>query len=63
MVECSKELVDTMRYPVGTKFRLKVKLTDRGGGGEYLFSSYKWSYNVITEDEFARLHAAKERAT
>jgi len=63
MVECSKELVDTARYPVGTKFRLKAKLTDRGGGGEYVFSSYKWPYDVVSEDEFARLHPSKARAT
>lgn len=56
MVECPRELVDTRRYPVGTKFRLKVKLTDRKSGGEYLYNSYKWKYEVVTEEEFARLY-------
>lgn len=55
MVECSKELVDTQRYPVGTKFRLKVKLTDRLGSGEFLYSSYRWKYDVVSEGEFNQL--------
>lgn len=29
-------------YPVGTKFLLKVKLTDRDGGGLYFFNYHKW---------------------
>ena len=63
MVECSKEIVDTTRYPVGTKFRLKAKLTDREGGGEYLYSSYKWPYEVVTDAEFKRLYPSQARAT
>jgi hypothetical protein len=44
-VECSKSL--SRAYPVGTKFMLQAKLTDREGGGEYLYSSYRWKYEVI----------------
>ena len=44
-VECSKKL--SKEYPVGTKFRIKAKLTDREGSGEFLYSSYSWSYEVI----------------
>lgn len=44
-VECSKSLVRD--YPVGTRFRLRVKLTDREGGGEYLYSSWRWSFEVL----------------
>jgi hypothetical protein len=44
-VECSKSLV--RNYPVGTRFRLRVKLTDREGGGEYLYSSWRWSFEVL----------------
>lgn len=46
-VQCSKEL--SQNYPVGTKFRIKAKLTDREGGGEYLYSSYKWKYEVFSD--------------
>lgn len=44
-VECSKKL--SRDYPVGTKFMLQAKLTDREGGGEYLYSSYRWKYEVV----------------
>jgi hypothetical protein len=44
-VECSKELAGD--YPVGTRFRIKAKLTDRAGGGEYIYSYFGWKYAVI----------------
>lgn len=44
-VECSKKL--SKDYPVGTKFLLRAKLTDREGGGEYLYSNYRWEYEVV----------------
>lgn len=47
LVECSKRL--SRDYPVGTKFRLQVKLTDREGGGEYLYSYHGWPYEVVTK--------------
>lgn len=51
-------------HPVGTKFRIKVKLTDREGGGEYLFNSWQWEYEVVTEKEFAKLYPRRrKRAT
>ena len=37
-VRCSKML--SKDYPVGTKFRIKAKLTDREGGG---FFGMKWA--------------------
>lgn len=46
-VECSKSL--SRNYPVGTKFRLRVKLTDREGGGEYLYNYHGWPYVVVSE--------------
>jgi hypothetical protein len=44
-VECSKSL--SYDYPVGTRFRLKVKLTDREGGGEFLYSHFRWPFEVL----------------
>ena len=44
-VQCPKEL--STKYPVGTKFKIKAKLTDRQGEGEFLYSSYHWQYEVI----------------
>ena len=44
-VECSR----TMRknHPVGTRFKVFVKLTDREGGGEYLYTSWQWAYEIV----------------
>ncbi len=44
-VECTKAM--TKNYPVGTRFRIKVKLTDRENQGEYLYSHYSWKYEVV----------------
>jgi hypothetical protein len=44
-VECSKDL--STKYPVGTKFRIKAKLTDREGEGEFLYSYYRWKPEVL----------------
>jgi len=45
-VECSKKLITD--YPVGSVFRIRAKLTDREGGGEYLYSHYSWAYEVVS---------------
>jgi hypothetical protein len=42
-VECSKQL--SRNYPVGTRFRIKAKLTDKEEGGEFLYSY--WKYEVL----------------
>jgi len=44
-VECSKKL--SKDYPVGTKFRIQAKLTDREGAGEYLYSYFGWPVEVL----------------
>ena len=44
-VECSKQLMRD--YPVGTKFRIRAKLTDREDGGEFLYSYFGWKYEVL----------------
>jgi hypothetical protein len=48
-VECSKDLSDTKRYPVGTKFRIRAKITDREGGKPFVYSHYSWPY-VVCQD-------------
>jgi len=45
-VQCSKEL--STEYPVGTRFLIKAKLTDLMGGGQFIYSHYKWTYEVIS---------------
>lgn len=44
-VECSRDL--SYDYPVGTRFRRKAKVTDREGGTPFIYSHYKWAYEVI----------------
>ncbi|RWC19170.1 MAG: hypothetical protein EOS51_15610 [Mesorhizobium sp.] len=44
-VECPKEMV--RNFPVGTRFRVKVKLTDRQGSGDFLYSHHSWAYEVL----------------
>ncbi len=45
-VECSKKL--SRNYAVGTRFRLRAKLTDKEGGGEFLYSHFGWDYEVVS---------------
>ncbi|SPU42441.1 hypothetical protein [Brevundimonas diminuta] len=42
---------DTSRYKVGTIFRIKAKLTDREGGGKFLYSSWRWPFDVVSTPE------------
>jgi hypothetical protein len=46
-VECSRELVE--QYPVGTRFRIRAKLTDRLGSGDYLYSYFGWPFTVLED--------------
>lgn len=45
VIECSKALVTD--HVVGTRFRMRVKLTNRQGGGEFLYSYHGWPVDVI----------------
>jgi hypothetical protein len=48
-VECSSK----MRYghPVGTKFIVNAKVTEREGGTPFLYTSWQWGYHVVTDAE------------
>ena len=37
-VQCSRRLLDLERYPIGTRFRLSVRITDRQGGEPFLYA-------------------------
>ncbi|RWF58895.1 MAG: hypothetical protein EOS50_01305 [Mesorhizobium sp.] len=47
-VECPREMRDTGRFPLGTRFSIKVKLTDRAGSGDFLYSHHSWAYTVLS---------------
>lgn len=44
-VECSKSMRHS--HPVGTKFRIMAKIKSKDGGPDFLYSSYKWKYEVL----------------
>ena len=46
-VECSKDL--SYDYPIGTKFRIKAKITNKEGGKPFVYSHYSWSYEVLKD--------------
>ena len=47
-VECPREMRDPLLYSIGTVFRIRAKLTDRKGGGEFLYSHHSWPFSVIS---------------
>lgn len=49
LTECNKAFFND--YPVGTKFLLKAKLTDREGEGLFLYSYYGWKPLKITRND------------
>jgi hypothetical protein len=46
-VECAKRL--SRDYPVGTRFRIRAKLTSREGGTPFLYSYFGWPVEVLEE--------------
>jgi hypothetical protein len=44
-VECSKKL--SKEYPVGTKFRIKAKISITEGGTKFVYSHYTWPFEVV----------------
>jgi hypothetical protein len=51
-VECGRAMREN--YPVGTRFRILAKLTDREGGGEFLYTSYRWAYEVLWRPDHSK---------
>lgn len=48
-VECSSSMRKS--HPIGTKFLLEAKLTDREGGPHFLYAHYNASYSVLSDAE------------
>jgi hypothetical protein len=46
-VECSKTLSEN--YPVGTRFRIRAKITDKEGSRPFLYSYFGWQYEVLSD--------------
>ncbi len=47
LLEGPRAMVDLGKYPVGTKFRVRAKLTDRQNGGEFLYMHWSWPHEVF----------------
>ena len=50
-VECSSQMRED--HPVGTKFIVSCKITSKEDGTPFLYTSYKWDYEVVTDKEAA----------
>jgi hypothetical protein len=44
-VECSKK--ERERHPIGTRLRIRVKVTDRDGSNEFLMADTRSNYEVV----------------
>jgi hypothetical protein len=48
-VECSKSM--RTAYPIGQKFCINAKITQRLGSPDFLYSSYRDEWNPVTDEE------------
>lgn len=53
-VHCSRMLRDASRYPAGTCFLLRVKMTDRQGGEPYLYAWHGDPVQVLAPGQAER---------
>lgn len=58
LVACSERLKDTERYPLGTKFLLMAKMTDRLGGIPFLYA-YHGDQEIVVTDQEARIFVSE----
>lgn len=61
MVQCSRRLRDTNVYPLGTRFLLFAKLTDRLGGTPFLYAWHGDADVVMTPAETKKFLAEFKR--
>ncbi len=60
-VQCARALADPERYPVGTRFLLSAKLTDRMGGEPFLYAWHGDPVVVMTKAALKRFLAERKR--
>lgn len=61
LVQCARRLCDTSIYPLGTRFLLSAKLTDRLGGTPYLYAWHGDAVQVLSAAEAQRFLAEFKR--
>jgi hypothetical protein len=52
-VQCARALRDPDRYPAGTRFLVRAKLTDRMGGAPFLYAHHGDAVRVLSGRELA----------
>ncbi len=60
-VQCSRALGDPERYPVGTRFLISAKLTDRQGGEPFLYAWHGDPVTVMSKAALARFLGERKR--
>lgn len=60
-VQCARTLSDPARYPVGTRFLVSAKLTDRLGGEPFLYVWHGDPVLVLTDAALKRFLAERKR--
>jgi hypothetical protein len=53
-VRCDASLRETTRYPLGSRFNVKVKLSSMAGGEEFLHSPHQWPTSVNLDGKALR---------
>lgn len=54
-VECSSKMRDSR--PAGTLFHIHAKITDREGGPDFLYTSFRWPYEVVSPERAKQIIA------
>jgi len=60
-VQCSRKMADPALYPVGTRFLLLAKLTDRQGGTPFLYAYHGDPVMVLSATAAKKFLAAFRR--
>jgi len=53
-VQCSRRLLDLDTHPLGTRFLLSVRISDRQGGEPYLYAWHGDPVRVLTKAKLKR---------
>lgn len=60
-VQCSRQLSDPQHFPVGTRFLISAKLTDRLGGEPFLYAWHGDPVVVLSKAALARFLGERKR--
>jgi len=61
LLECSRHMVNTLRYPLGTKFRAWVQLKQKTGCKPHLYCYYGNKIVVVSDEDAMSMIAEMNR--